>query len=119
MNHTPKALNRIIADVRRHNSPEPDGLTFINGEGETVHAPIGCDGLCRINCEAHDPEHAFCQEQICSPFAVEIAVQDGLARLLELGLPVLDAEAANKEVVRLHVELLKRQPEIDRIKTLG
>lgn len=25
--------------------------------------PAGCDGLCRIDCEVHDPKSAYCREQ--------------------------------------------------------
>jgi hypothetical protein len=25
--------------------------------------PAGCDGLCRIDCEAYDPKNAYCREQ--------------------------------------------------------
>ena len=28
-----------------------------------VVPPPGCDGLCRIDCEAHDPKDAYCREQ--------------------------------------------------------
>jgi len=40
-------------------------LEFVNINGEMIMAPKGCDGLCRINCEVHDPQHAFCMEQVC------------------------------------------------------
>lgn len=39
-------------------------LSFINGDGEEVYAPVGCDGLCRIECESWDPGSEFCQEQV-------------------------------------------------------
>ena len=40
-------------------APKP----FVNIKGETIFAPPGCDGLCRLDCEAYDPQHAYCQEQ--------------------------------------------------------
>ena len=40
-------------------APKP----FVNIKGETIIAPPGCDGLCRLDCEAYDPQHVYCQEQ--------------------------------------------------------
>ena len=41
-----------------------------------------------------------------------------IAKVLELGLPYLDAEAANREVVRLTIELMRAQAEIDKTKLI-
>ena len=53
----PSCLETIMRPV-----DEPR-LSFVNIKGETIFAPPGCDGLCRLDCEAYDPQHAYCQEQ--------------------------------------------------------
>ena len=43
---------------------------------------------------------------------------DGLESLIRLGLPMLDAEAANEQVVKLTCEVMRLQAIIDRAKML-
>lgn len=56
-------------------------LSFLDENGEEIFAPEGCDGLCRLDCEVHDPEHEYCNEQVYEPIEPEARLAENVARL--------------------------------------